>query len=126
MDVALDKLSILDERYISPIPVAGYVDDIVLISLFENVMMSMVQKLKDNIKNNQLHVRSDKCAIFYERRSGNRWFKAKKDVPPSIEFNDELIPVLQRHEKFVYLGKPLTVAGEFEEHSKEIIEEYSN
>ena len=43
-------------------------------------MMSVVQKLKDNIKNNQLHVRSNKCAIFYERRSGNRWFKAKKDV----------------------------------------------
>ena len=126
MDVALDKLSILDEGYISPIPVGGYADDIVLISLYENVMMSMVQKLKDNIKNNQLYVRSDKCAIFYERRSGNRWFKAKKDVPPSIEFNNELIPVLQCHEKFVYLGKRFTVAGEFEEHSKEIIEEYSN
>ena len=87
--------------------------------------MSVVQKLKNNIKNNQLHVRSDKCAIFYEHRSGNRWFKAKKDIPPSIEFNDELIPVLQCHEKFVYLGKWLTVMGEFEEHSKEIIE-YSN
>ena len=78
-------------------------------------MMSMVQKLKDNIKNNQLHVRPDKCAVFYERRSGNRWFKAKKDVPPSTEFNDELVPVLLS-----------TVAGKFEEHSKEIIEEYSN
>ena len=85
----------------------------------------MVQKLKDNIKDNQLHVRSNKYSIFYECRSGNRWFKAKKDVPPSIEFNDELVPVLQRHEKFVYLGKPLTVMGEFEEHSKEIIEDYS-
>ena len=52
--------------------------------------------------------------------------KAKKDVPPSTEFNNELVPVLQRHEKFVYLGKPLTVAGEFEEHSKEIIEDYSS
>ena len=105
---------------------AGYADDIVLISLLENVMMSMVQKLKVNVKNNQLHVRSDKCAIFYEHESGNRWFKAKKDVPLSIEFNDKLVPVLQRHEKFVYLGKPLTVAGEFEEHSQETIEEYSN
>ena len=81
MDVALDKLSILDERYISPIPVGGYADDIVLISLLENVMMSMVQKIKDNAKDNHLHVRSDKCAIFYERRSGKVWFKAKKDVP---------------------------------------------
>ena len=74
----------------------------VLISLLENVM-SVVQKLKDNIKDNHLYVRSDKCAIFYEHRSGNRWFKAKKDVPPPIEFNDELVPVLQRHEKSVYL-----------------------
>ena len=111
---------------ISPIPVAGYADDIVLISLLENVMMSVVQKLKDNIKNNQQNVRSDKCALFYERRSGNRWFKAKKDVPPSTEFNDELVPVLQHHERFAYLGKPLIVTREFEEHSKEIIEEYSN
>ena len=126
MDVASDKLSILDKHYISPIPVGGYADDIVLISLLENVMMSVVQKLKDNIKDNQLHVRFDKCAVFYECRSGNRWFKAKKDVPPSIEFNGELVPVLQRHEKFVYLGKPLTATGEFEEHSKEIIEDYSN
>ena len=99
MDIALEKLSILDERYISPIPVEGYADDIVLLSLLENVMMSMVQKLKYNIKDNQLHVRSDKCAIFYERRSGNRWFKAKKDVPPSIEFNDELVKSVQSVEE---------------------------
>ena len=80
MDVALDKLSILDKRYISLIPVVGYADDIVLIKLLENVM-SLVQKLKDSLKNNQLHVRSNKCAIFYVRRSGNRWFRAKEDVP---------------------------------------------
>ena len=35
-------------------------------------MMSMVQKLKG--KNNQLHVRSDKCAIVYEHRSGNHTY----------------------------------------------------
>ena len=52
--------------------------------------------------------------------------QSQKDVPPSIEFNDELVPVLQRQEKSVYLGKPLTVAGEFEEHSKETLEDYSN
>ena len=52
--------------------------------------------------------------------------KPKKTYPPSTEFNDELVLVLQCHEKFVYLGKPLTVVGEFEEHSKEIIEDYSN
>ena len=52
--------------------------------------------------------------------------QSQKDVPQSIAFNDELVPVLQHQEKFVYLGKPLTVAGEFEKHSKDIIEDYSN
>ena len=81
MDIALDKLSILGERYISPILVWGYADDIVLRSLLEKIMMSVVQKLKDDIKDNHLYVRSDKCAIFYECRSGNRLFKVKRRTP---------------------------------------------
>ena len=35
-------------------------------------------------------------------------------------------PVLQHHEKFVYPGRPSTVTGEFEGHSEQIIEDYSN
>ena len=52
--------------------------------------------------------------------------KPKRTYSHPLSLMMNLVPVLQRHEKFVYLGKPFTVAGEFEEHSKEIIEEYSN
>ena len=60
--------------------------------------------------------------MFYERRSGNRWYSAKMDSLPRITFNGEEVEVLKRHEKFEYLGKPLAVAGEYEGHVKEIFD----
>ena len=50
-------------------------------------MKVMVEKLKSNIVESGLSIRSDKCAVFYERRSGNRWYKAKSYSLPEIEFN---------------------------------------
>ena len=83
-----------------------------LISLLEKVFFSIVRKFKDNIEGSNLTVRPDKCDIFYEKRSDNRWYKAKSNKLPEIEFNGKIVEVLKRHEEFVYLGKPLTVAGE--------------
>ena len=119
------QLNIPIGRPISPIPVGGYADDIMLISLLEKVFLSMVKKFKDNIKGSSLTVPSDKCGIFYERRSANRWYKAKSDKLPEIEFSGKIVEVLKRHEEFVYLGKPLTVAGKSASHVKEIIETFS-
>ena len=86
----------------------------------------MVKKFKDNIEGSNLTVRPDKCNIFYKRRSANRWYKAKSDKPSEIEFSGKIVEVLKRHEEFVYLGKPLTVAEEPKSHVKEIIETYSD
>ena len=44
-----------------------------------------------------LKIRPDKCSIFYERRSGNRWYKAKSDKPPEIKIDGEVIEVLKRN-----------------------------
>ena len=73
-----------------------------------------------------LVIRPEKCAAFYERRSGNRWYKAKSDCEPEIRINDEKIQVYKRHQSFTYLGKPLTVASEEESQVPEIIKTYSN
>ena len=40
---------------------------------------------------------------------------------PEIEFNSVKVPVLKHKETFVYLGKPLTVAGETEEELTEML-----
>ena len=89
-----------------------------------NIFLDMVLSFKQSIIGTGLYVRSDKCAILYDRRSGNRWYKSKADSPPVIEFNGELVNVLTRNEYYVYLGKPLSVAGENPTHVNEIYDEY--
>ena len=39
-------------------------------------------------------------------------YKAKSDRLPAIKFNNENVKVLKRDEPYVYLGKPMAVAGE--------------
>ena len=123
---AVRSLNIRDESRISPLPVAGYADDIAFVSLNEKLIKEMVQNLVDSTSEAGLIIRPDKCAIFYERRSGNRWYKAKNDREPEIRINNEKIQVYKRHESFTYLGKPLTVAGEEEKHVQNIIKTYSD
>ena len=62
---------------------------------------------------------------MYERRSGNRWYKAKGDKEPNLTVNQERISVLKRHEPFTYLGKPLTVAGETENQVPDMLKDYT-
>ena len=66
----------------------------------------MLEKLKMATSKTSLEIHPDKCAIMYERRSRNRWYKAKGDKEPNLTVNDERISVLKRHEPFTYLGKP--------------------
>ena len=84
----------------------------------------MILSFKESIIGTGLYVRSDKCAILADRRSGNRWYKSKTDAPPIVEFNGELVNVLQRNECYKYLGKPLSVAGERPTHVTEIYDKY--
>ena len=67
----------------------------------------MIRSLKEEIQDTGLAIRLDQCGIIYERRSGNRWYKAKSHRLPTIEFNNEIVKVLKRDEPYVYLGKPM-------------------
>ena len=71
-----------------------------------------------------LKIRPDKCSILYERRSGNRWYKAKSDKPPEIKIDGKVIEVLKRNETFIYLGKPLTVTCELQSQPTDLLDEY--
>ena len=85
----------------------------------------MLDLLIEGTKDSKLCIRPDKCAIIYERRSGNRWYKAKSDKPPDIKTHGEKVKVNNRHEPFTYLGKPLTVAGETENQVPDMLKEYT-
>ena len=84
----------------------------------------MIRTLKEEIQDNGLVIRLDKCGVFYERHSGNRWYKAKPDRLPTIEFNNENVKVLKRDEPYVYLGKPMTVAGETQDEVNQMLDDY--
>ena len=101
--------------------VVNYADEIAFVCLNEKLSKGIVQKLVDLISEAGLNIRPDKCAIFYERRSGNRWYKAKNDREPEIKIGNEKIQVYKGHESFTYLGKPLTVAVEEEKHVQGIL-----
>ena len=115
---------IINQNRIAPIPVGGFADDVYLAYLYEHVFQAMVIAFKEGIISTNLMLRSDKCGLFYERRRANRWYKAKRDVQPSVSFNGKEVKVHERHEPCTYLGKPLTVAGEDENHVEEIFDKY--
>ena len=121
---AVTSLNIQDEKRISPLPFGGYADDIALVSLHEKIVKEMLEVLVEKSKESKLCIRPDKCAILYERRSGNRWYKAKGDRPPEIMINGEKIKVLSRHEPYNYLGKPFTVAGEHTNQVPDMLSKY--
>ena len=103
-------------------PVGGFADDIYLASLYEQVFEAMVTAFKQGVKGTNLIIRSDKCGLFYERRSANRWYKAKMNSNPSASFNGDQVQLHGRHEPYRYLGKPLTVAREYENHVDDFFE----
>ena len=89
---------IINQNRIAPIPVGGFADDVYLASLYEHVSQAMVIAFKEGIISTNLMVRSDKCSLFYKRRSTNRWYKAKRDVQPSVSFNGEEVKAHEKHE----------------------------
>ena len=76
-------------------PFSGYADDTALVSLFVKVLKAMLETLIEKTQDSKLCIRPDKCAILYERRSGNWWYKAKGDKPPEIKIHGEKIEVLR-------------------------------
>ena len=84
----------------------------------------MIRTLKEEIQDTGFVIRSDKCGVFYERRSENRWYKAKSYRLPTIEFNNENVKVLKRDEPYVYLGKPMTVAGETQDEVNQMLDDH--
>ena len=75
--LAIINQNIQDEKKISLLPVLGFADDIALINYFEKVINLMLDKLVEKTKDTWLCIRPDKCAVLYERRSANRWYKSK-------------------------------------------------
>ena len=124
--LAIINQNIQEEKKISPLLVLSLADDIALINYFEKVIKLMLDNFVEKTKDSGLCIRPGICAVLYERRLANRWYKSKSDKPPSLETEGQKIKVYAQHEPFTPLGKPVTVADEHKDLIRDIIEEYSD
>ena len=116
--------NIENEGLLNPLPVQGFADDIALVTYSEKLFVDMVSAAEPIINESGLEVKITKCALFYERRSGNNWYHSKNDKIPDIKIQNKTLPVLKRKENYVYLGKSLQVDGEDQTQIIEMIETY--
>ena len=123
---ALVTLNIENERKIRPLPIQAYADDIAMIAYDYEMLNEMIQVSEPLFNRAGLRVKASKCALFYERRSGNNWYKGKSDKKPTLKVQGEKIKICKRDEGYKYLGKSLTVAGEDEKQIREFIEDFKN
>ena len=84
VNIALISRNIENEKLLNPLPVQGFADDIAIASYSEKLFKDMVAAAEPIICNSGLEVKVSKCALFYERRSGNNWYRGKNDKLPEI------------------------------------------
>ena len=75
--LAIINQNIQDEKKISQLLVLGFADDIAVINYFEKVIKLLFDKLVEKTKDKVLCIKPEKCAVLYERRSANQWYKSK-------------------------------------------------
>ena len=109
---ALIDLNIRNEHKIKPLPIKAFADDIAMCAYEQAAIKNMIRVGEPLMKEAGLEVKGSKCAVLYERRSGNNWYKGRKDQAPSIVNQNQELTVYSRCNPYVYLGKSLTVNGE--------------
>ena len=122
---ALINTNLQNEQRLNPIPVLCFADDISLTPFKLDVLKEMTSSAEPEMVRAGLDVKTRKCAVFYERRSGNNWYEGKNDQLPIIKVQDKVLPVLKRKEPYKYLGKSMSIAGEDPDQVDSFIDKYT-
>ena len=84
----------------------------------------MIEAGESIMLNAGLEIKPQKCVVFYGRRSGNNWYKGKRDQLPVINIQSTQIEVVARDTTYKYLGKSISLSGEDPEQISEFIQSY--
>ena len=114
VEIAILKLGIRNELRFNPLPVQAFADDIVLSSYNIEVIKSMLRESDPVMLSAGLEVKPSKCAVFYDRRSGNNWYKGRKNDSSEVFIQSHSLPLCKRDINYKYLGKSLCICGEDE------------
>ena len=61
------------------LPVKGHADDIAIATHNEITTQEMIHASEPIMHRANLDIKASKCTVFYERCSGNNWYKGKHD-----------------------------------------------
>ena len=95
VEIAILKLGIRNELRFNPLPVQALADYIVLSSYDIEVIKSMLRESEAVMLGAGLEVKPSKCAVFHVRRSGNNWYKGRKNHPSEAVSRQR--PLVVRH-----------------------------
>ena len=123
---ALINLNIEDEMKLNPLPVQAFADDIAAISFIKTTVQGMLDAGEPEMAAAELEGKPSKCAVFYDRRSGNNWYKGKNDEVPTITLQGNALTVMSRNTPYKYLGKSMSISGEDPKQIIEMIETYED
>ena len=93
---ALVALNIENERKIRSLQIQAYTDDIALIAYDYEMLNEIIHVSEPFFNRAGLRVKAAKCALFYERRSGNNWHKGKSHKKPTLKVQGEKIKICKR------------------------------
>ena len=79
INVALFHQNIQNEMLLNPLPVKEYADDIAIATHNEITTQEMIHASEPIMHRANLDIKASKCTVFYERCSGNNWYKGKHD-----------------------------------------------
>ena len=87
---------------VTPIPDQAFADDIVTVHADPAVIQLMFDSAERLMYSSGLDVKPSKCAVLYARRSGNNWYKGKREVKPNIYVQDNGLESCVRNVTYKY------------------------
>ena len=76
---AIGNSNLYNERNLNSIPVQAFTDDIVTADANTTVIQWMFHSAERLMYSSGLDVKPSKCTVLYTRRSGNNWYKGKRE-----------------------------------------------
>ena len=81
---ALASQNVQNEKRLNPLVVQSFADDIALGTHDEKTLRDMISIVEPIMAEANLEVKDSKCAVFYDSRSDNNWYKVKNDKKPKV------------------------------------------
>ena len=124
--IALVSQNVENEKRLNHLAVQGIADDIALVTHDEKTLRDMISIVEPIMSEVDLEVKGLKCAVFYDRRSGDNWYKGKNDKKPKVNIQSQLMDVLTRTKPYKTFIKHISLDREDPDQIQELLDKVCN